>query len=39
LNAEYAKQFGGVTPDFAQSSRLPEAKSDKPKAPGTPGTN
>jgi hypothetical protein len=28
-----------VTPDFAQSSRLPEATSGKPKAPGTPGMN
>jgi uncharacterized protein YndB with AHSA1/START domain len=36
LNAEYAKQFGVETPDFAQSSRLPEATSGKP---GTPGTN
>ena len=35
LNAEYAKQFGVETPDFAQSSRLPEATSGKPKAPGT----
>jgi hypothetical protein len=42
LNAEYAKQFGIETPDFAQSSRLPEATSGKPGAPGTPrspGTN
>jgi uncharacterized protein YndB with AHSA1/START domain len=39
LNAEYAKQFGVVTPDFAQSSKLPEATSGKPKVPGTPGTN
>jgi uncharacterized protein YndB with AHSA1/START domain len=35
LNAEYAKQFGVETPDFAQSSRLPEATSGKPKASGT----
>ena len=39
LNAEYAKQFGVETPDFAQSSRLPEATSGKPGTPGTPGTN
>jgi uncharacterized protein YndB with AHSA1/START domain len=39
LNAEYAKQFGAETPDFAQSSRLPEATSGKPGTPGTPGTN
>src|ERR1700756_3153256 len=35
LNAEYAKQFGVVTPDLVQSSRLPETTSGESKAPGT----
>src|ERR1700756_89734 len=35
LNAEYAKQFGVVTLDLVQSSRLRETTSGESKAPGT----